>query len=303
MVPLFHEVTLPLLQLVVDGQEHRLSQLAPAIAAHFKLTEEDLKERLPSGRQTRFRNRLAWAKVYLERAGLVETIGPGLFRITQRGKDLLASKPKAITLNTLRQYPEFAAFEGKSVSKDKSTADVTLEEKVGTPEEALDAAYEKLRSQLAQQILAMLMKGSPEFFENLVVDVLVAMGYGGSEADAGEAIGRSGDGGIDGIIKEDRLGLDVIYLQAKRWANPVGSKEVRDFSGSLDGHGARKGVFITTSKFTTDACDYAKRVMQKKIVLIDGEQLAQLMIDYDVGVTPAKTYSVKKIDPEFFEVD
>lgn len=213
-VPAFHEMLLPLLKLTIDGAEYRLPALAPAIAAHFKLTDEDLRELLPSGVQTRFRNRLAWAKVYLGRAGLLETIQRGRFRISERGKKLLASNPAELTLATLKQFPEFGTFVGASTSGDAASAIDANDDnnKSGTPEETLEAAYVSVRAELGQQLLSSVMGASPSFFEDLVIDLMLAMGYGGSRVDAGKKIAKSGDGGIDGIISEDRLGLDFIYL-------------------------------------------------------------------------------------------
>jgi restriction system protein len=233
----------------------------------------------------------------------LETVQRGSFRITERGKQLLATKPIEIALDTLRQYPEFTAFAGGTAPEvalePNNGSDST--EKGGTPEEMLEVAHSLVRLSLSQQLHAAVMAASPTFFEGLVLDLMLAMGYGGSRVDAAKKIAKSGDGGIDGIISEDRLGLDIIYLQAKRWTNSVGSDEVRNFSGSLDAHGAQKGVFITTSTFTASAAQYVRDVKHKKIVLIDGQRLTQLMMDFNVGVAPAKTFEVKRMDLEYFE--
>jgi restriction system protein len=302
-VPAFQKLLLPLLRRASDGAEHRLPTLAPLVAGDLGLTTDDLAEPLPSGSQTRYRNRLAWAKVYLSRAELLETVQRGSFRITERGRQLLATSPPEITLDMLRQYPEFSAFAGGAAPE------VALEPKIegdtnekgGTPEEMLELAHSLVRLSLSRQLHAAVMAASPSFFEGLVLDLMLAMGYGGSRTDAARKIAKSGDGGIDGIISEDRLGLDFIYLQAKRWTHSVGSEEVRNFSGSLDAHGAQKGVFITTSTFTASAAQYVRDVKHKKIVLIDGERLAELMIDFNLGVAPAKTFEVKRMDLEYFE--
>lgn len=296
---------LPFLGFIKDGKEHHISELFAFISEHFQLSEDDLKELLPSGRETRFRNRVYWARVHLGQAKLLNATGRGRFQITARGHELLKKKPEKIDNKLLSQYPEFLEFRGKSNANDAAdpTAELQTETLTLSPEEQLETSYQVLREQLAQSILEQVKQASPSFFERLVVDVLIAMGYGGSRTDAGQAIGQSGDGGIDGIIKEDRLGLDIVYLQAKRWEAPVGSPEVRNFTGSLEGHGAQKGVLITTSRFTKDAKDFAQRLQQKKIVLIDGEELAGLMIDYGVGVSNVATYVVKKLDPDYFDSD
>lgn len=304
-VPSFQEFMLPFLEFIQDGKEHRITELFPHLAQSFQLTDEDCKEVLPSGKGTRFRNRVYWARVYLGQGKLLDATGRGRFRITKRGLDVLAQKPQKIDIRLLSQFPEFVEFRGSQGKTDiaEQGAEQPIETQVLSPEEQLESSYQLLRHQLAQTLIEQVKKSDPAFFEQLVVDLLVAMGYGGSRADAGQAIGQSNDGGIDGIIKEDRLGLDIVYLQAKRWENAVGSPEVRNFTGSLEGHGAQKGVLITTSRFSRDAREFAQRLQQKKIVLIDGEELASLMIDFGVGVSNVSTYVVKKIDPDYFESD
>lgn len=304
-VPPFQDFMLPFLQFIRDGEEHRITELFTHLAAVFALSDDDLKEVLPSGRETRFRNRVYWARVHLGQAKLLDATGRGRFKITRRGQELLDQHPQRIDNKLLSQFPEFVDFRGAPAKGDAVEAQPELpaENSALSPEEQLETSYQLLRRQLAQALLEQVKKSDPGFFEQLVVDLLVAMGYGGSRADAGQAIGQSGDGGIDGIIKEDRLGLDIVYLQAKRWENAVGSPEVRNFTGSLEGHGAQKGVLITTSRFTKDARDFAQRLQQKKIVLIEGEELANLMIDFGVGVSNVSTYVVKKIDPDYFESD
>lgn len=311
-VPGFQDFMLPLLQLCGDEHEHTLSELGEIIAKQFMLTDADTQELLTSGKQTKFVNRLAWVKSYFNKAGLLDFPSRGKFKITQRGLDLLKTNPKTIRINTLYSYPEFVKFhKGNNPpidSNEQNTKPITQyknEIELLNPEEQLENAYQDLRTQLAATLLDTILKNPPSFFEQLVVDLLVAMGYGGSRKDAGQALGKTGDGGIDGIIKEDKLGLDIIYLQAKRYAidNVVASREVRDFTGSLEGHGAHKGVLITTSTFTRDGIEFVKRLQQKKIVLIDGEKLTQLMIDNNVGVSTTEIYTIKKIDLDYFEIE
>jgi len=296
---------LPLLQFAAQQEtETSTGEAVGALAKEFSLTEDDLKEMLPSGIQSTFFNRVGWASTYMKKAGLLESTRRGFYQITGRGKDLLKKQPKAINVKLLKQYPEFLEFQklkgtrtGDNVNDSKGTSDVLTV----TPSEALEAAYENLRDELADELLARLKKTTPAFFERVVVELLVKMGYGGSRADAGKAIGRSGDGGIDGIIKEDKLGLDVVYIQAKRWDNnPVGRPDVMQFAGALQAQRANKGIFITTSRFTDDARNYVSQI-GSKIVLIDGEQLTGLMIEHDVGVSTVSLYPVKKIDSDYFE--
>lgn len=285
---------------MVDGAEHSLADLRERLATDLELTPEEVSQKLPSGKQTVFANRIAWSAIYLLKAGGLERVRRGVFKITGRGRELLALNLPKLTILNLSQYPEFVAFhKGSQGSGDRGVQESKVE-KSETPEEQLANAYQELRDTLANDILDAVKRGSPAFFEELVVELLVAMGYGGSLRDAGKAVGRTGDDGIDGIIKEDRLGLDAVYIQAKRWTTSVGRPEVQNFAGSLEGHRARKGVFITTSQFSKDAREYVTRI-EKKIVLIDGEQLAQLMMDFGVGVTEVDTYQVKKLDRDYFE--
>lgn len=304
-VPDYQSVMLPLLKFAAQkGAETSTSEAVEVLAKEFGLTEDDLKEMLPSGIQSTFANRIGWASTYMKKAGLLETTRRGFYQITDRGRDLLKKQPKTINVKLLKQYPEFLKFQqlkgtrsGDKVLDFKGTSDVSI----ATPSEALESAYENLRDELADELLARLKKVSPAFFERVVVELLVKMGYGGSRADAGKAIGRSGDGGIDGIIKEDKLGLDVVYIQAKRWDNnPVGRPDVMQFAGALQAQRANKGIFITTSRFTDDARNYVSQI-GSKIVLIDGEQLTGLMIEHDVGVSTVSLYPVKKVDSDYFE--
>lgn len=301
-IPDFQSLMLPLLRFCADDLEHSRHDAQPILAGEFALSESELAELLPSGKQGKFVNRLAWAKSYLKQAGLLETTARGVFRITARGKSVLEENPARIDMKFLERYPEYQAFrsfrrEGFSPEIESSTA--TQE---ATPEELLETGYRQLRSTLAVELLLQVKSASPAFFERMVVDLLLRMGYGGTREDAGQVVGKSGDGGIDGIIKADRLGLDVIYIQAKRWDGDIGSSEIRNFIGALSVHKAEKGVFITTSGFNKNAREAASKV-NSNIVLIDGPTLAGLMIDFGLGVSSVSTYEIKRIDSDFFIED
>lgn len=297
-IPDFQAIMLPLLEMFRDGEAKTTTQMYAELADRFGLSEQERTERLPSGNQTRFQNRVGWARTHLKKAELLERIGSGLYKIASRGRDVLAKAPSKIDVHFLDQFEEHLEF--RKARKPKIESLETEAENTGqTPKEILEKAYQTLRDSLGEEILEKVRQAPPIFFEQLVVELLLKMGYGGSRQDAGSAIGRSGDGGIDGIIKEDKLGLDVIYIQAKRWASTVGRPEIQAFVGSLEGHRANKGVFLTTSHFSADAKDYVSRI-GKKIVLIDGEQLSEMMMDHDVGVTTEDSYVVKKIDSDYF---
>ena len=263
-------------------------------------TIEEQKELLPSGVAPVFYNRTAWAKTYLKKAGLIDSPKQGIVIISKRGIEVLKKKPSSINVKFLKQFSEFVAFQTVK-REDESETETSEEQSIQTPEELLETAYQKIRKSLASELISKVVELSPAFFERLVVELLVKMGYGGSIKDAGKAMGKSGDEGIDGTIKEDKLGLDIIYIQAKRWkpGNVVGRPEIQKFVGALAGQGAKKGIFITTSNFTKEALDYTPR-NETKIVLIDGEQLAQLMIDYNLGCTSQQAYEVKKLDSDYF---
>ncbi|MEA5565415.1 restriction endonuclease [Anabaena sp. UHCC 0399] len=300
-IPDYQAIMLPLLKLTTDQKEHSLREAIEALADYFQLTEAQRKELLPSGRQATFDNRIGWARTYLKKAGLIKSTKRGYFQITNRGLDIITSNPVEINAEFLNQFPEFIEFKNYPQQSDKpisngSEADLDT---TRTPEESLEIAIEKLTQDLVSDLLQTIKTSSPAFFEKLVVDLLVKMGYGGTRKDAGKTVGRSGDGGIDGIINEDRLGLDVIYIQAKRWENSVGRPEIQKFAGALQGFRAKKGVFITTSTFTGEAKDYVSRI-DTKIILIDGEILTHLMIENNVGVTPFAVYEIKKVDSDYF---
>lgn len=299
-IPDYQSCMLPFLQYLADGSEHTLRDAEDRLAEHFKLTPAERAELLPSGQQGIFKNRIGWARTYLKKAALLESPKRGVFKITQRGISTLSSSPNRIDVKYLEQFPEFIEFRDSSKPEISAVAVVEVSPSKSTPEEAIEVGHQGLRKQLAAELITRILSCSPTFFEQLVVELLVKMGYGGSRRDAGERIGQTGDGGIDGIIKEDRLGLDTIFIQAKRWQGSVGRPEIQKFVGALQGQRARKGVFITTSTYTAEATDYATRI-DTKVVLIDGKQLAGLMIDFDVGVAPAATYVVKRIDSDYFE--
>ena len=303
-IPDYQTCMLPFLRFLGDNSEHSLRDTEESLAKHFDLADAERVELLQSGQQGIFKNRIAWARTYLKKAGLVEATRRGVFKITDRGLATLATNPSRIDAKFLQQFPEFIEFrEASKVSSEvKFNSDLTdiVPVATATPEEAIELAYQGLREQLAQELLAVVLSCSPTFFEQLVVDLLVKMGYGGSRRDAGERIGQSGDGGIDGIIKEDRLGLDAIFIQAKRWQGSVGRPEIQKFVGALQGQRARKGVFITTSWYTAEAIDYASRI-DTKVVLLDGKALSALMIDFDIGVAASAAYVVKRIDSDYFE--
>ena len=296
-VPDFQTFLLPLLELTSDQQEHSMSDATDYMAKKFNLSDLDRNEMLPSGQQRRLDNRIGWARSHLTKAGLVETTRTSHFRITQLGLEAVAAKPEKIDLKYLDQFPGHAEFRKRS--KGVVQEATTSQDAGQTPREAMEYNYQKLREDLAQNLLDTIKRQSPTFFERLVVDLLVKMGYGGSIRDAGQAIGKSGDEGIDGIIKEDKLGLDIIYIQPKKWDGPVSRPEIQKLVGALAGQRARKGVFITTSTFTGEARGYV-RGLDTKIVLIDGEELAQLMIDHNVGITNDSVYEIKKIDADYF---
>lgn len=301
MIPNYQTFLLPTLKILADGKEHKSRDLIEQLVEAFRFTEEDRKERLPSGSQPVLDNRIGWARTYLKKAGLIATPKRATFVITELGKQTLAKNPEKMDVKFLSQFPSFVEFNttknGKSDTAQTSCEDAEEQ----TPEESLDASYQKIRASLASELLAKVVELPPVFFERLVVELLVKMGYGGSIKDAGKAVGRTGDEGIDGTIKEDKLGLDIIYIQAKRWkpGNVVGRPELHKFVGALAGQGAKKGIFITTSNFTKDAWSYAPK-NETKIVLIDGDHLAQLMIDHNLGCTIQQTYEIKKIDSDYF---
>jgi restriction system protein len=298
-IPDYQSIMLPLLKYSSDGEEHSLRETIEVLADEFRLSDDEKKELLPSGRQPIFDNRVGWARTYLKKAVLLESSKRGYFNITKRGGQALDEKLEKINVKYLKRFKEFIEFQ--TVKRDSEDIDHEQVEGIyETPEESIELGYAQLRKELASELLQRVKNCAPDFFERLVVDLLVKMGYGGSRIDAGKAVGKSGDDGIDGIIKEDKLGLDVVYIQAKKWESAVvGRPEIQKFVGALQGQRARKGVFITTSAFSTEARDYVSRI-DSKVVLIDGNELAFLMIDNELGVSTISKYEIKKIDSDFF---
>ncbi len=304
-IPDYQTLMRPLLEVLSDREEHPLREIKEKLGVHFSLTTDEREQMLPSGVATVFTDRVSWARYYLQRAGMLQQPRRSVYRITDSGRALLRDVNGRITTGHLRERsPDFQKWVdgGRvSITQQGPEADSVLEQQ-NTPEETLANAYQNLRRAVESDILSRLRTCSPGFFEQVVVRLLVAMGYGGSLQDAGRAIGRSGDEGIDGIINEDRLGLDVVYIQAKRWTTTIGRPEIQQFAGALAGKRARKGVFITTSAFSAEARSYVGSI-EPKIVLIGGEQLAAFMFEYNVGVAPASLYEVKKVDADFFDED
>jgi restriction system protein len=296
-VPDFQSFFRPLLEFSSDGADHSMKEARDALALSMRMTEADLRESLPSGIQTKFDNRVAWAKTYLLQAGALDSPKRGYFRITERGREILKRNTGKIDNTVLNQFPEFKEFHSPK-SPRRGTTDQE-EQTSETPEEVFQRSYERIKTDLAAELLERIKRNTPAFFERLVVDFMIALGYGGSRADAGKSVGQSGDEGIDGIIKEDRLGLDIVYLQAKRWEGCVGRPEIQRFVGALHGKRAKKGVFITTGKFSADAFQYVATI-DPKVILIDGRSLAEMMIDHNVAVSVGTTYQIKKVDNDYF---
>lgn len=296
-VPDYETLMLPVIKHLADGKPHKRPEVTRAMADEFQLSEDERKQLLPSGKVTVIGGRTGWAMTYLKQAGVLQTPTRGVYVLADRGRNLLTEAPDLVDAKYLERFPEFIEFRNRRHTS-KGTGKVP-----GQPErpaeEVLEEAYDILRKELQAEILQRVKSASPEFFEQLVVELLVSMGYGGSLKDAGKAVGRSGDEGIDGIVKEDRLGLDVIYLQAKRWENVVSRPEIQKFAGALQGHRAKKGVFITTSTFSQEAKTYSANI-DNKIVLIDGHQLAELMFEHNLGLSTEQLYEVKRIDGDFF---
>jgi len=307
MIPDYQTLMLPLLKFINDGKTYHTQDAVKQLGKEFHLSEEDLNEWLPSKKQKTFHNRVHWAKAHLKMAGVIENVSRGMFRLTLRGKELLKENPNAVNVkylaNRFSDYQNLiSSFRRKDNYEISFTTSIETADKylVQTPEEQIECGYRDIRKALEQELLTRLKRVHPSFFERIVVELLVKMGYGGSIAEAGKATRYSNDEGIDGIIKEDKLGLDVIYIQAKRWEGIVGRPELHKFVGALAGQGAKKGIFITTSSFTKDAEQYTPK-NETKIILIDGEKLAQYMIDYNLGVSVQNTYEIKKIDLDYFE--
>jgi len=299
-IPDFQTIMLPLLKHLSDAKEHPNQETVDALSKEFQLSEEERTRLIPSGQQSVFTNRIAWAKAHFKRAGLIEAVKLGVYRITSLGQDVLKKSPVRIDLKFLDQFPGHREFRSGPKKQRDSQQPTTSSDTAMTPQEHIAHGHQLIQDQLADEILKKIKSCTSVFFEQLVIDLLLAMGYGGSREDAGKTVGRSGDGGIDGIINEDRLGLDTIYIQAKRWDSSVSRPEVQKFAGALQGQRAKKGIFITTSSFTREAHDFAKGI-DSKIILIDGNELADLMITHGVGVTQIASYHVKRLDSDYFE--
>lgn len=298
-IPDFQTIMLPFLQFAGDGKMHNFVEAVNALAIEFKLTAEEIDTLLPSGQQ-RFANRVGWAKTYLKKACLIDYPQRGYFQITKRGFDVLQETLESIDMNYLKRFPEYQEFRKINQVDEGKEKVVDLPVQL-SPEESIESAYREIRAGLADDLLDFVLKCSPTFFEKLVVELLVSMGYGGSQENAARAVGKSGDDGIDGIIDEDKLGLDSIYIQAKRYQrdSKVGIHYIRDFIGALQGCKATKGVFLTTASFTKEAMDFILKV-QSRVVLIDGQKLANLMMDYGIGVSTRMNYEIKQIDTDYF---
>jgi restriction system protein len=306
-IPDFQSCMLPLLELCADGKEKTLKEAVEGVASFFNLSDSEIHTLLPSGKQPVFHNRLNWAKTYMQKAGLIESVRRGVFKITKRGLETLASAPDRIDINYMMRFKEFEQF--KAIKKtdfdesDTASAHIDPDSKSKTPDEQIADGYKFLRNELSSGLLEKVKTGSWQFFEQLVIDLLLAMGYGESRESSAKALGRSGDEGVDGVINEDKLGLDVIYIQAKKWTDgSIGRPEIQKFVGALQGKRAKKGVFITTSKFTKDALDYVTGI-DARVILIDGDRLANLMIDHNIGVAVRETYEIKRLDSDYFFED
>ncbi|ACR11503.1 Mrr restriction system protein [Teredinibacter turnerae T7901] len=303
MIPDFQSCMRPLLASVSDGQIHRFNESFEQVCMHFQLTEDEQAEKLPSGKQTIIRNRIAWARTYLNKAGLLTAPGRSQLQITDRGQAALQQEPERIDVRFLKQFPEFVEFHTAKPKANKTVVVDDNDTEDTDPTERLEEAYSEIRQELIDEVLRAVKQQSPQFLEKLVVELMQAMGYGGWSKESGQATQYTADGGIDGLINEDPLGLDTIYLQAKRYEDStIGREAIQAFSGALDMQRAHKGVFITTSKFSKGALEYVSMI-QKKIILIDGAKLATLMIKHNLGVSVKETYEIKALDTDFFSED
>ena len=297
-IPDFQSFFLPLLLLASDGNIHSVRDAIETLSNQFNLSDEERKALLPSGTQRIVDNRISWARTYLTKAGLLETPKRGYFQITPAGRALIATNPQEPNINALMQYDTFQEFRSGKSPQTENKKDFPVSPQA-TPQEQLEEGIEKINQNLSEELLHEVKNCSPSFFEKIVVDLLITMGYGGSRKEAGEVLGKTGDEGIDGIIKEDKLGMDTIYIQAKRWEAVVGRPEIQKFVGALHGQRAKKGIFITTSSYTKDALDYVKNI-DPKVILIDGKTLTNMMITFNVGVSILQTLEIKKIDTDYF---
>jgi len=307
-IPDFQTVMLPFLEVIRDGQEHNIQDIINQLAIRYNLTQDERYQRSPNSTNIVFNNKIGWTKTHLKNAKLIENPRRGIVKISERGLQVLTENPLRIDMRYLSRYPEYVTFRmasrvlpAEDEVVDHTTVDIVpLMRNTLTPFELLEQSYQEIRNDLADDLLEQVLSCSPQFFEQMVIDLLISMGYGGSRQDAGQAIGQSHDGGVDGIIKEDKLGLDEIYIQAKRWnKTTVGRPDVQNFVGSLVGRRAIKGIFITTSDFSRDAQEYVRGI-DKKVILINGKELTQLMIDHGIGVTDITSYILKRVDTDYF---
>ncbi len=301
-IPDYEKCMLPFLRAISDGKEHTFQEVIEAVSNEFSLTVEERRELLPSGTQFIIMNRVGWARTYLKKAGLIVSPKRGVFYISDEGKKVVREEKGYITVDYLKRYDSFNEFQKRITTvENPQIVNTHINESNGTrtPEEAIEYGYQKILSSLSEELVGIIKSCTPAFFEKLVIDLLIQMGYGGSLKEAGQIVGKVGDGGIDGIIKEDKLGLDVIYIQAKKWEASVGRPEIQKFAGALLGQKAKKGIFITTSWYTQEAIEYVKNI-DSKIVLIDGIKLTELMIENNLGVSISKKYEIKRIDGDYF---
>lgn len=298
MLPTYEEMMLPLLKFLADGREHSFEEVKEFLAQHFQLTDEERKEPLKSGFQTKFANRVGWASTYLSKAGLLKKPKRGVWEITERGKEVLAQNPSKIDNEFLTQFEEFQKFRQYKPAREQGKYE---KEEILTPIESIEKAVEEENRNCKEELLEKILNSTPEFFEKIVLDLIIKMGYGGSLEEAAQHLGRSGDEGVDGVIKEDLLGLDNIYIQAKRWkSGTIGRQEIQRFVGALHGKGAKKGLFITTGKFSREAEEYANNITDIRVILIDREKLLDYMLKFNVGVRTSQTFEIKKIDEDYF---
>lgn len=299
-LPDFQTLMFPFLKVVHDGREYKISEVREMLAKKLEITPQQRRELLPSGSQPIFDNRVAWTKTHLAKAGLLESPRRGIISISEKGTDVLKQNPPKINIAFLKQYPTYIDFITPNQQKEENSEPITTEESINTPSEIIESAIIQMNKQLSQDLRDSLNNMDPYKFEVLVIDLLQAMGYGGNREEAAQVTKKSGDGGIDGIINEDRLGLDKIYVQAKKWEGNVTISSIRDFGGTLLAHSAQKGIFITTSDFPKSAIDYCEKI-DRTIILINGKRLTELMIEYNVGVSMRKTFVMKEVDSDYFE--
>jgi len=298
-IPQYHTLMLPLLKVMESGADMTTKQMRDAVAAHLELTAEALSQRLPSGTQTAFDNRMGWARTYLFKAGLIDRPRRATYAISQSGKQLLLNPPATIDTDFLRTYDQFKEFIGTGSNAREGLAPNNETDNDLTPEEQIERGVRQIQGELKDEVLDRVKQLPPEGFEQLVLQLLVGMGYGGSMADV-QGVARGADGGVDGVVNQDHLGLDRIYIQAKRWEGSVGRPIIQGFVGALAGVGASKGVIMTTSTFAQPAQEYVKTLTDRRIILVDGKRLSELMVKHGIGVSTKQTFVVQRMDEDFF---